>query len=1184
MKLVIEAEHKAGVVFDDLEDMTVEVGFLIRGDDIKRLKIGSNFYFYIDDVGDISHVGGIFKDEPTGNEVTNQISFRDAASLVFTLEPKMSELGTISQQEMHRDSMLLRGSRLTPSYLGIKKINVATSPDGDTPYAYVTGKAYKVRDPRLIFLSSEENTRFGAGQFNADNVKALNNGNFIHLVLSPYASLIEKLVDEQTAAFKQYSTLYSDTESDPDDKEIWVSQYEHTRKLLKPHAGEIYKFHNGIVYYINSGGNWQCENLHGLRSLDLDDRIRIKNHLKVEGQYEGDLASHRQGLAKKSFLDSRKLINLAPALQSYIRQNEKDDIDTFDRRKKKLETLRPSDGPLGRNDIAGLKDGVTLFPHQSLLLATLKDRGRLLVDADPGAGKALIIICDILQQMKARRVQRPLVLMPESLLPQFAKEVKDFSELNPWIISTDSIKRWGATGELPEFLEDAKRAPRNTVFLTSYNWISLEPELAANGEISESAGKIDYRASKVFNRPYILMNQLRIDAVFMDECHVLRGSSNMARAAAHFSSIPMVRGLTGTPMPGTPYDITGPMSSIHSSVFGTNDDFMKLYTSGNPNNYHPDAPKRIRANLKEFGVISVRRSAWAHLLPKIYREFHYADFTPEQKKAYSALLTSILDEIRQDPKLSVLLKKVEDALDDGDEITVGPLLSRFTPLDIFLNAPAEAKDWLKSLMVGENAVSPKVKVINEIIKKHLANPEAGKVLVFVQYKESAKNLFNNIDSDLKDQAGYYEGGMNDTLNRFKNPQDPLKILFAVDRSLVVGHNIQAANCIINADLKWLHGDMSQREARAARIGQKRDVYIHNVMVRDSAEILKMAKLISAEHTITKANSDFSDTKTLKPVQMTLQNMQGFTGDHQLRPYLERKKDIDTSIEVQASKEKDFYGPTMMKPHGYNPISSLFREAKTLKKVPSARDFIGDEKSHDDLVAQDLENLPNDPKHPKILTLGIMSWDDNWLLYSYRTADPDGFLRRFGFSLLRGYYYLEVTSKAAVDGAVKKIERWLTISNLPEFEKQVRETRVTNQGVRSGLLKQARKAKIAAAADEADDMEKVEKSPDYIDKSKKGEIALSFGVVDGAPVIWTHDIFSSSSDPELVALRKAGFEMEPAIWKKPITRSQLRLFLSKINEGYPQVRLAHWEDFKTSTHTVFKGLDLSDFDTLAEKKK
>jgi len=1187
LKLVIEAEHKAGVIQDNPDAMHVDAGFLIRAnvddeDNLKKLKPGNHFYFYIDDVGDISHTGGIFKQDPIGSDVTSQSAFRDAASQVFNVEPKRSLLGKTDQQEFHRESMRLKGSRLTPSYMDVKKVQLEKIDVGGgrvLPYAFITGRVFRVRDPRLSYLDPMEETRFGTGQFDIKNVKALDSGNFLHLVLSPYAAQIEKLVDQQVEAFNHYSTLYSAPDADPDEKEVWVSKYEHTRKLLKPHANEIYKYHDGILYYINSGGNWQTESFTGMRKLDLDDRIRIYQQLASEGKLDRDLTVERQSLSTKSFYDQRKLGNIAAALQPTIRNSAKADLEDMDRRKKKSDTLRPTDGPLGTNDLPGLKKGVELFPHQSMVLASLKDRDRMLVDADPGAGKALIIICDILQQMKARKVQRPLVVMPESLLPQFAREVKEFSELNPWIISTDSIKRWGKTGELPEMLEDAKRAPRNTVFLTSYNWISLEPEYIDNGEMSESAGKILYKKSKVFSRPTTLVKRLKIDAVFMDEVHVLKGSSNMARAAASLASVPIVRGLTGTVMPGTPYDITGPMSAIHSGVFGTKDDFIREHTvNGSLNEYTKDAPKKIRKKLKDFGVVSVRRSAWSHLLPKLHREYHFAEFTPDQQKAYTALLANILDEIRKDPKLASLLKKIEDALADGDEITAGPLLTRFIPLDVFLNAPAEAKDWLKSLMTGENAISPKSKTINSIIHHHLANPEAGKVLVFVQYKEAAKNILEHLDPDLREEAAYYEGGMIDVLNKFKSPQDPLKILIGVDKSLVTGHNIQAANCIINADLKWLSGDMAQREARAARIGQKRDVYVHNVLVKGSAEILKQAKLISAEHMIAKANSDFTDNKVLQPVQMSLPNMQSFTQERQLHPYLDRKKDIEASVETQAAKEKDLYGPTMMRPHGYAEISTLFKEAKTLKKVPSAKDFVGNAKEYEALVAQDLDELPADPTHPKLLTLDLMQWDNDWYLFSYKLADPNGFLRRLGFTLMRGYYYLELASKAGVDNVVKRLEKNLTIINKPEFEKQVRDARVITSGIKSGLRKASQMARRAIAAEVAVDEDH---DQDFIDKSKQGEISLEFSVMDGAPVIWVYDTLASG-DMELSAIKRAGFEQEPAFWRKLITRSQLKQFFSKLITRYPQVRIANWDKFKSIAHLAFKGLDLTEFDTLAGK--
>ena len=1182
MKLVIEAAHKAGVIADDPDTMYVDGGLLVRvnignEDNLKKLKINNRLYFYIDEVGDLSHTGGVFKHDPTGSEVIDQSAFRDAALMLFSIEPRRSIFGKEDQRTLHRETLRLKGSRLTPSYMEIKKVKLAKSEVGGRtiPYAFVTGRIYRVRDPRLDYLHSKEETQFGKGKFDTDNLKVLPNGHFLHLVLSPYAEQIEKIVEQQKEAFEHYSSLYSGMESE--DKEMWVSKYEHTRKLLKPHANEIYKYKDGHIYYINTGGNWQVDSVAGLRNFDVYDRARVYQHLANEGKLEGDLTSLRQLLSSKSILDQRKLSNISAALQPLVVESRKKDIEELERRQKKFETLKPMDGPLGTNDLPGLKDGVTLFPHQTLILAALKDRDRMLVDADPGAGKALMIICDILQQMKQGKVRRPLVLMPDSLLSQFAQEIRHFSELNPWIISTESIKRWGETKELPEFIEDAKRAPRNTVFLTSYTWISLEPEMVPNGEISESGGKISYKKSKVFNRVGILLNRLGIDAIFQDECHILRGSSNMARAAMGLAEVPVVRGLTGTVMPGNPYDVTASMSPIHSSIFGTKEDFINDHTvNGSINEYKKEAPKQIRQKLKNFGVPSVRRSAWSHLLPKVHRHTHFVEFTDAQKKAYTALLVNILDEIRKDPILSVLLKKIEDSLEKGDEITAGPLLARFTPLDVFLNSPAEAKEWLKSLMLGDNAISPKASMVSDIIKRHLADPEAGKVLVFVQYKEAAKNLLNHLASDLKDQAAYYEGGMLDVLGRFKAPQDPLKILIAVDKSLVTGHNLQIANCIIHADLKWKPGDLSQREARAARIGQKRDVHIHTVLVKGSSEVLKMARIISADHLTSKANSDFTDSAMLQPIQMTLSNMENFTKEEQLNPYLERKKALDTHVEEQSVKDRDFYGPTMMRPHGYTKIEKLFHEAKELKKVPSTKDFVGNPKEIESLVAQDLDALPDDPKHPKFLNLDLMLWNTDWYLFSYKSADPNGFLRSLGFSLMRGYYYIELTSKAEVGNVVRKLEKHLEITNKPEFEKQVRDARVFAQGIKKGLRQDAQKARQRVTA------AKEEVSPDYIDKSKKNEIALEFSTMDGAPVIWTHNTFSTT-DPEVPILKRIGFEMEPPLWRRLVTRSQVKTFLKKLQTNYSQIRVVNWEEFKSVASLAFRGLDLAQFDDLSEKK-
>ncbi len=1177
MKVIIEAASQHQSINKNLQ---LKGGFLVRTSlgseaDLKKLKINQKFYLYIEDTGLIGQTGGIFSHTPFATEVISLSAFRDAALYTYVLEPRRSIFGSDKQQATHRSAMQLKGSRCSPTYLDIKNVELGrlAIEDRELPYAYISGDICSSYDTRRLYLSKHEATEYGSGQFDIKDVKVLPNGNFVHLRLSPYAEDLEKIVAQQVEAFNQYSFLYSNAHADPAEKKLWVDKYEHTRKLLKPHANEVYKYDNRNLYFINSGGNWQLVPVNGLRNFDIQDRQRVRTQLESTGSLTRDLTKMRHLLSSKSLLDRKKIENLSVALQHEVVSNAKDDVDVLERQNSHVKTLKPSDVSITAAALPGLKTGVSLFPHQALILASLRDKSRMLVDADPGAGKALIIICDILQQMNLRKLKRPLVLMPESLLAQFAREVKHFSELNPWIISTESVKKWGKTGQLPEFMEDAKRAPRNTVFLTSYTWVSLDPEFVENGEISEGEGKIRYKNTKVFNRIQILLARLGIDAVYQDECHILRGSSNMARAAFGLAEVPIIRGLTGTVMAGNPYDVVASMAPINSSVFGTSKEFISDYTAhGSVNEYRDDAAKNIRSKLNNFGVLSIRKSAWMHLLPKIHRETHFVDLNNAQKKAYSALLSNILDEIRADAKLSILLKKIESALERGDEITAGPLLARFTPLDVFINAPSEAKDWLKGLMLGEDAISPKVKAINDIITRHLNMPNAGKVLVFVQYKEAAKNLLMHLNPSLRSVSDYYEGGMIDTLVRFKTPQDPLKILIAVDRSIVVGHNIQAANCIIHADLKWKPGDLSQREARAVRLGQSRDVYIHTVLVKGTAEVLKMARNISAEHLIAKANSDFTDKTMLQPMRMTLSNMQSFTDTKDVKPYLDRKRSLDEHLEKQSVLDRDKYGSTLVKPHSYSPISKLFKEAKDLKKVPSTRDFSGRvQENKDDLILKELEKLPENPTNPKYLNLSLMYWNSDWYIFSYKKADANGFLRLFGFTLMPEYYLMELTSKSEVKSIVDKLEKKLNIINKPEFEQQVREARVTAHGRKGILQQEEQKARRSVAA---------EVSEDFVDK--KDDISINFSTLSGMPIVWVNDTFNPS-DVEVEVLKRVGFKQQPAMWRKLTTRSQLQAFLLKIMDKHPNVKIANWTEFSAMVSFAFKGIDLTKYKPMVKSK-
>ena len=497
----------------------------------------------------------------------------------------------------------------------------------------------------------------------------------------------------------------------------------------------------------------------------------------------------------------------------------------------------------------------------------MKDRGRLPVDADPGAGKAVIILCDILQQLAEGKIKRPLIVVPNSLVSQMASEVRSFTKLNPWVITTASVSQW-KDGGMDTMFKDAAATPKNTVFITSYSWLSLGYEKIPTGQLKEVGGKLKYVETKKFTRPLRMLKELEIDCVFLDEFHMLRSESNMARAAATLAQVE-TKGFTGTLFPGNLADVLGSVGTLHSAIFGTTKEFLEEYSPDKTiNSYHGDAPKKIRGRLLDFGTPQVRSTAWAALMPQVKREYRYVSFTPRQQKAYDDLLNSTVADILGDPKLAKIWLRWEKST-EGFATLPKTLLQKFVPLDQFLNAPALSSPVPLS---GADAVSPKSRVVNEIASAHLSNSQNGKVLVLVQYKASAKNLFENLEPHLKAQAAYFEASLTDVLTRFADPASDLKMIIAVDKSIRVGHNLQAANCVIHCDTTWLPGDMRQREARSNRIKQTKMVHVYHVITKNSAEIRKTARNLSAEHIIAKANSNFQDHTQLELVRMTLKGM------------------------------------------------------------------------------------------------------------------------------------------------------------------------------------------------------------------------------------------------------------------------------------------------------------------------
>jgi SNF2 family DNA or RNA helicase len=157
-------------------------------------------------------------------------------------------------------------------------------------------------------------------------------------------------------------------------------------------------------------------------------------------------------------------------------------------------------------------------------------------------------------------------------------------------------------------------------------------------------------------------------------------------------------------------------------------------------------------------------------------------------------------------------------------------------------------------------LSGKSQLLLILLDEILANRE--KTLVFSQYVETLDCLERIIKKELDEAPLVYHGGLTqknraDIINQFQN--DPaVRILLVSLKAGGLGLNLTAASRVIHYDLWYNPAVENQATDRAFRIGQKRTVFVHRFITKNSFEEKIDAMLASkqelADMTVTSGES------------------------------------------------------------------------------------------------------------------------------------------------------------------------------------------------------------------------------------------------------------------------------------------------------------------------------------------
>lgn len=499
-----------------------------------------------------------------------------------------------------------------------------------------------------------------------------------------------------------------------------------------------------------------------------------------------------------------------------------EEVHLQDQEDRKLYLHPPLDAPdmIRVENIPWVSGSVELMPHQVKVWNYAQHFPRdLILDAAAGAGKTLMALLYIAYGIGQGKWKKPLILCPGDLVKNY---LIDASWLFKGRVNIVVIN--GTTVNSPEWGEEKliqliEHAPINTIFISDYDFVV--PKGNSTRVVKYVYGNQETQVSLNLE----MLKRATWDMMVLDEAHLLKnaGSARNKEVMRLISTVPYKVEMSGTLISDNLTDIVGEYALINPQAFGAKDQFMdEFYRDGAP---IPGAQKLIRDRMAETSMfVRAARKEWAALLPARDDKFYPVTLTPAQQIVYHKIMQLAEEEFKKLLQENADLRAAlggggEDV--DMDEVDLDALMESGTMgfymqrLEQFVTAPSSDPDYGHELH-GRDAVSPKLQKVVDICRHHISSGTYGKILVWTQYVESARSIYENLPDDLKAQAVHYTAGDADAAfaEFAQNPRK--KIMIGCEKSMNTGHNLQHASRIIRLETVWNWGTLEQGESRINR--------------------------------------------------------------------------------------------------------------------------------------------------------------------------------------------------------------------------------------------------------------------------------------------------------------------------------------------------------------------------------
>lgn len=451
--------------------------------------------------------------------------------------------------------------------------------------------------------------------------------------------------------------------------------------------------------------------------------------------------------------------------------------------------------------LRGLKQ--KLFPYQREGVARFLRAGRLLLADDMGLGKTAQAIASCHALFAAGQISRALVVVPASLKPQWAREWRDFTDLELTLVDGH-----------PEARQKTYRRRGAGVLLVNYEQLLRD-------------------------LPHV--QRYAPELVILDEAQRIKNWDTQTAGVVK-QLVPTWRlVLTGTPMENRLEELSSIMEWV---------DEYALEPRWRLASWHAVRADGARDTIGARNLDTLRARLAPSMLRRVRRDV-LAQLPPRRDTSIPVLLTSeqqtAHDDLKQPiARLAAIAKR--RPLTQSEFLKLMTLLAQQRMIcnalalrDFGATWPTLARTKRPTDSLIHALGSPKLVDLRERIVE-LAVDQHRKIVVFSQWRRMLQ-LAAWVSSDVLERAGaraVFFTGQESQRRRAENlvafHDDPAtRVLFASDAG-GVGLNLQrAASCCINLELPWNPAVLEQRIGRIFRFGQDQPVEVYNYVATGGIE-------------------------------------------------------------------------------------------------------------------------------------------------------------------------------------------------------------------------------------------------------------------------------------------------------------------------------------------------------------